>query len=229
MSQQTIDLMSSLSSAELETQLHPLIRQAGDIVASAGDGIESFLRFALTACGKNSQDLSARSVHLGLYEHKLSLHRRQKLRKLQDAGRASHQERRLLAKELGLGTLPFTLAELSSDEAMQKKIGVKVVWRNRISQQHPRLRSYRWLQEMDGAGGGETCSEQEHYYLVEPGESVVFVSGTQEASEPELVVIHEIGMKSKFSPGLYSWLRHVVDNTVSERRNVRVGALTQTE
>jgi hypothetical protein len=119
--------------------------------------------------------------------------------------------------------------------------GIKLVERSRTSTCG--IKHFTWLSEVETADAVLVNSEN-GFYIVEANESVIFYSYSDAAQSTfhifpccyiflipfiadliiELVIIRDIVFYGPVSQPLYAWLKDVIMQACSERRNVRVGS-----
>ncbi|KAJ7026562.1 hypothetical protein C8F04DRAFT_1190374 [Mycena alexandri] len=142
----------------------------------------------------------------------------------QSGGTAGHRDKRSLARDLGFHESGRTIAELLK---LQPQTGVgspeipQIVWRARIppDQVPPR---FRVLADTKCRPEDDLICDPEHgFYDVEPNQTVIFLSNTEENPVVELVVIRGVASGFDLSDELYAWLVSVVSTACSERRDIR--------
>ncbi|TEB23577.1 hypothetical protein FA13DRAFT_1797897 [Coprinellus micaceus] len=154
----------------------------------------------------------------------------------------THQEKRSLARNLGLLREPYTVnkylsSAASFEEGAQKildEFGVKVILREKDNTQGYK-RGYTLVEDPAYVTKDKTyvCSEENGFYHVAPDESVIFVSPPASPSQPyniELVVLRDVLEESEFTEPLLGWLTAVICTATCNRRNVRPthpGAMVQ--
>ncbi|KAF6765611.1 hypothetical protein DFP72DRAFT_1108472 [Ephemerocybe angulata] len=189
----------------------------------------AFLQEALRTCSGNPE---LHSVVMALLEKEQS-----------SASSATHHEKRRLLRGLGLlGTSGYSVGKILAESpsfdaaaAVLKARGIKLIARSRrTASDLGYKRGYQLVEDPAYMTAKSIlCTEDEGFYVIPPGESAVFVSGTGTETDPyviELAVIRNCLGEEAFAAPLLAWLDAVIHAAVGVRRNQRPnqpGAMVQ--
>ncbi|KDR67757.1 hypothetical protein GALMADRAFT_146784 [Galerina marginata CBS 339.88] len=154
----------------------------------------------------------------------------------QDA-RAGHQEKRKLVNALGINQSPgFILASINAAKTFEEAAATVISFIKK--KEFPGESYYTFKRgcllveviQPDTPESAILCSPSQGFLVIEPGCSVIIVSGHLRAFKIELIVMRDVPKSSDYTAALFAWLCSVVHWACYNRRNVRPthpGSMTQ--